>query len=130
MKLPPKGRTYLFVAMWKIQQAVVEKLLRGLVGSDQNVRQGKYGYRVPKFSSRQSNAHNGSFSLEIIFGTGPKTIPPYLWNGTAKRVGGKTDYSMIKLNDKKIVSPYLVSTFLFEIQRSFTFYQIFESHFW
>jgi hypothetical protein len=34
MKLPPKGRPYLFVAMWKIQQAVVEKLLRDLGESE------------------------------------------------------------------------------------------------
>jgi hypothetical protein len=45
LKLHPKERTYLFVAMWKIQQAVVEKLLRDLVELDQNVRQGKYGHR-------------------------------------------------------------------------------------
>jgi hypothetical protein len=44
MKLHHKGRPYLFLAMWKIKQAVVEKLLRDLGESDQNVHQGKDGY--------------------------------------------------------------------------------------
>jgi hypothetical protein len=49
MKLPPKGRPYLFLGMWKIQQAVVEKLLRPIQLCLRNAgKQGKI-FLVPIF---------------------------------------------------------------------------------